>query len=260
MNHNIRIMGLFLCFILLFTYVLSAFVFAQDDIVIDTSYASDGYFTINYSGQAILKMKVGVSHNNLTTYYDYTACETSSYAFTEGDGHYTIALYSNLSGTKYKCIASKEVKVILNDDLSPFLVSTREVNFSKDDIVSQKADEICESLTDTSSKITAIYNYVHDNISYDYEFAANVSSGKIKTYTPKATEILSSHKGICYDFATLFAAMCRSQNIPCRIKKGYYQSIYHAWDEVYIDDSWYKIDTTTSINKDIFKKNKKNFN
>lgn len=253
MHQHTRILCAFLCLVIIFMYTPS-FVFATDNISIDVSHSSDGYFTISYFDNNFPKMKVGVTYNNLTTYYDYTACETSSYAFTEGDGHYTITLYKNVSGKKYKCIASKEVKVLLNDDLSPFLVSTREVNFSKDDIVSQKADEICEGLTDTSSKITAIYNYVHDNISYDYEFAANVSSGKIKTYTPKATEILSSHKGICYDFATLFAAMCRSQNIPCRIKKGYYRNVYHAWNKVYLDGLWYKVDTTTSINKEILKK------
>jgi transglutaminase-like putative cysteine protease len=200
-------------------------------------------------------MKVGITYNGDITYRDYTAGDTSVYAFTEGDGHYTIALYSNVSGTKYRLITKKIVKVLLDNDLSPFLVSTKEVEFSKDDAVSQKAAEICNGLTDTSSKIIALHGYIHDNISYDYAFAADVSSGKIKTYTPKATEILSNHKGICYDFATLYAAMCRSQGIPCRIKKGYYRSIYHAWNEVYIDGLWYKVDTTTSMNKEILKKN-----
>jgi transglutaminase-like putative cysteine protease len=199
-------------------------------------------------------MKVGITHGGITDYYDYTAGDTSSYALTQGNGYYTITLYRNVSGTKYKRITGKTVKVILDNDLAPFLVSTKEVDFSKDDIVSKKAEEICKDLTDTSSKIIAIHNYIHDNISYDYVFAADVNSGKVKMYTPKAAEVLRSCKGICYDFATLFAAMCRSQDIPCRIQKGYYRSVYHAWNEVYIDGCWYKVDTTTSINKEIYKK------
>jgi len=253
MQWHTRILGVFLCIIMLCIYAPS-FIFAAVDTSIDISHSSDGYFTVNYSEQNPVKMKVEVTYGKTTTYYDYTAGEESSYAFVKGDGIYTIGLYKNVSGTKYKRVAVASVNVILDDPLSPYLVSTKEVAFSEDDAVSKKAAEICDKLSDQVSKIIAIYEYVHDNISYDYEIAADISSGKIKLYSPKATEILSSHKGICYDFATLFAAMCRSQGIPCRIVKGYYRNVYHAWNEVYLDGLWYKVDSTISINKEILKK------
>ena len=237
--------------------LFSTFVFAEDKDIIDTSQSSEGYFTISYSDNNPVKMKVGVTFNNKVTYYDYTSGETSSYAFVQGDGTYTIKLYRNVQGSKYSCIFTKSVTVKLKNSLSPFLVSTKEITYTKDDDVSKKASEICKGLTETEAKIVTIHDYIHDNISYDYEFAADVNSGKIQSYTPKASDILSSHKGICYDFATLFAAMCRSQDIPCRIKKGYYRSIYHAWNEVYVNDTWYKVDIALPINKDSLKKTKK---
>lgn len=254
MNYSTRLAGLLLCFTLLFTYIIQYSVYANSKDVIDTSTSSDGYYTIDYSDLNPTKMKVAVAYDDIVTYYDYTANEASVYAFTKGNGIYTITLYRNVKGTSYKRIETEKVNVKLKNSLAPYLISTTEITFSKDDAVSQKAAEICEGLTNAYLKTTAIHKYVHDNISYDYKFATDVSSGKIKTYIPKATEVLSSHKGICYDFATLFAAMCRSQDIPCRIQKGYYRSVYHAWNEVYIDGYWYKVDTTTSMNKEIYKK------
>ena len=256
MNNSTRLAGLLLCFTLLFTYVIQYPIYANSKDIIDTSTSSDGYYIINYSDSNPVKMKVAVSYDDIITYYDYTANEVSIYAFTKGNGIYTITLYRNVKGTSYKRIETEKVNVKLKSSLAPYLISTKEITFSKDDAVSQKAAEICEGLTSIYSKTTAIHKYVHDNISYNYELAANVSSGKITTYAPKAIDVFNSHMGICCDFATLFAAMCRSQGIPCRIKKGYYQSIYHAWNEVCIDGFWYKVDTTTSMNKAILKKNK----
>ncbi|MBR5313770.1 MAG: transglutaminase domain-containing protein [Clostridia bacterium] len=72
-------------------------------------------------------------------------------------------------------------------------------------------------------------------------FAKDDPVGK-KAYVPNTTSILESKKGICYDYAALFAALCRSQNIPCSIEKGYYYGGYHAWNKVYLNDTWYTMD------------------
>ena len=244
MNYATRITGLFLCITLLLVCTLPSSVFAQDGITIDISHASDGYFTINYSIQTSTKMKVGVLHDNSTIYHDYTAGDTSSYAFTEGSGEYTITLYSNVTGYKYQEVASNTVNVSLKNDLAPYLVSMKEVEFSEDDIVAQTAYEICGNMNNEKKKVAAIRTYVRNNIAYDYDFAESVSNGTIKIYHPKASDILQSKKGICYDYAVLFAAMCRSQAIPCAIIKGYSNGRYHACNRVYCDGTWHDIDLT----------------
>lgn len=57
---------------------------------------------------------------------------------------------------------------------------------------------------------------------------------------PNPDETLASRSGICFDYASLAAAMLRSLGIPCQVITGYVgpESLYHAWNMVYIDGSW----------------------
>lgn len=41
--------------------------------------------------------------------------------------------------------------------------------------------------------------------------------------------------------------MCRSQNIPCTLTKGYAGSSYHAWNKVNVSGNWYQIDMTYAV-------------
>ena len=56
---------------------------------------------------------------------------------------------------------------------------------------------------------------------YDNKLANEITSGKITKYIPDTAATLKGTTGICYDFSSLFAAMCRSQGIPCALTKGY---------------------------------------
>ena len=51
------------------------------------------------------------------------------------------------------------------------------------------------------------------NFEYDYDCEPFIQYFNIR-------KTLTSKKGICYDFAHLFAALCRSQNIPCYVIDG----------------------------------------
>ena len=222
-------------------------VYATNIIVVDTSNVYDGYILIYYSTSNLAKIKIGIALDDQVVYYDYDIGTTACYAFTKGDGLYTISIYQNIKDDLYKRIFYKKVYVELENKLSPYLISTYEVNFSKDDDVSKKASEICKLKFMPLVKVCTIHDYVYKNIAYDYDLAANIKSGKIKSYHPKAIDILKNKKGICYDKAVLFAAMCCSQDIPCEIVKGYYKDIPHAWNKVYIKDKWIYIDPSTKI-------------
>ena len=80
--------------------------------------------------------------------------------------------------------------------------------------------------------VSNVYNYVIENIEYDYDHAANLENG----YIPDPDTTLSSGSGICLDYASLMACMLRSQNIPCQLEVGYAGEAYHAWISVYIAD------------------------
>ncbi|MBE6614641.1 MAG: transglutaminase domain-containing protein [Ruminococcaceae bacterium] len=256
MKRCTRFLGVFLCFIFVCACIFPVSVSAADTIVINTDHASEGYFSVYCGTSDTARMKVGVTFNKKVTYYDYTPGDTSTYTFTQGNGSYTITLFRNVRGTSYKQIATKAVNVTLESSLAPYLASTKEITFSKDDAVGKKAAELCKGLTDTTAKVLAIHNFVAANLSYDYDLAANITSGTIKTYVPNTSDVLSAKKGICYDFASLFAAMCRSQEIPCAIEKGYYQNAYHAWNKVYIDGEWHNVDLTMASSHKIIKAKK----
>lgn len=98
-------------------------------------------------------------------------------------------------------------------------------------------------------KVTAIYNYIAGHYTYDTKLANDITSGKVSKYIPDTAATLNSNKGICYDLASLFAAMYRSQDIPCTLTKGCAGSSYHAWNKVNVSGNWYQIDMTYAVAK-----------
>lgn len=238
-----RFLGVFLCLVM----VITGNVFAANETTIDVSNANDGYFSVEYNDSEDVKMKVGVTFDGETVYYNYTPNTKSAYSFVKGNGNYIITLYRNLYGTSYETVTSASVYVQLENALAPYLVSTAEVTFSAEDSVGKKAAELCKNEETDEEKVLALHNYISKNYKYNYIFANAVMKGEIKNYTPNTNEILDGNRGVCYDFSALFAAMCRSQGIPCAVAKGYLNGAYHAWNMVYLNDSWVAIDLTNSV-------------
>ena len=105
------------------------------------------------------------------------------------------------------------------------------------------ADEICDDCDTDEEKVKAIYEWMIHNFEYDYEY-----NPVIQYFNAHKT--LSKRKGICYDFAHLFAALCRSQNIPCYVVDGDKcddVQYHHTWNRVYFNDSWWNMDVTFDI-------------
>lgn len=77
------------------------------------------------------------------------------------------------------------------------------------------AHQLTENLETDKEKLEAIYKYVVRNISYDYEKVNTICC----RYNPDADSTLEEGKGICYDYASLTAAMLRSVSIPAKFVK-----------------------------------------
>ena len=97
----------------------------------------------------------------------------------------------------------------------------------------------------------AIYNYMASRYTYDNKLANEITSGKITKYIPDTAATLKGTTGICYDFSSLFAAMCRSPGSPCALTKGYAGSSYHAWNKVNLNGKWYQIDLTYAVTRSV---------
>ena len=82
-------------------------------------------------------------------------------------------------------------------------------------------------------KLSAIYLFVISHIEYDKELADNVHSG----YIPDVDSVMEKGKGICFDYASLLAAMLRSQGVPTKLVIGYTGDAYHAWISVYSEET-----------------------
>ncbi|MBO5333964.1 MAG: transglutaminase domain-containing protein [Clostridia bacterium] len=108
-------------------------------------------------------------------------------------------------------------------------------------------DEICSGTLTDEEKAKAAYTWVLNNITYDYDCNPFYQHSDLdKTSQTK--------KGICYDIANLFTAICRSQNIPCYSVDGYRKDDYqykHTWNRVCIDGAWYNVDITADLTNSI---------
>ena len=101
------------------------------------------------------------------------------------------------------------------------------------------ADEICAGCETDEEKVQAIYQWIMHNFEYNYDYYAFIQYFNVR-------QTLRTHKGVCYDFSNLFAALCRSQNIPCYVVDGtsYETAAQHTWNRVYYNSSWWDVDVT----------------
>ena len=105
------------------------------------------------------------------------------------------------------------------------------------------ADEICTDCDTDEEKVKTIYYWMTHNFEYDYDCEPIIQYFNVRKF-------LSKRKGICYDFSHLFAALCRSQNIPCYVLDGTKlddANYHHTWNRVYFDGSWWDMDVTFDI-------------
>lgn len=211
----------------------------NDNAVIDVSNIKDGYVMVKYLVKTDKLLKILIKGPSTETYQynmksdgNYVVCPLS-----DGNGEYTIKVYENVKGSDYSLKHSAAVNVKLNDEFAPFLRPNQYVNFTENSEVVKKAAELTKDKKTMLDKITAIYDFVINNFTYDKELAATVKSG----YLPDVDKILAAKKGICFDYAAVMTAMARSQNIPTKLVLGYASlptgSVYHAWINTYSEET-----------------------
>ena len=104
-------------------------------------------------------------------------------------------------------------------------------------------DEIYSGTLMDEEKAKVAYAWILNNITYDYD------CNPVYQYS-NLDKTLRTKKGICYDIANLFTAICRSQNIPCYSVDGCRKDDYqykHTWNRVCIDGAWYNVDVTADL-------------
>ncbi len=169
--------------------------------------------------------------------------ESVSLPLTMGNGMYNMEVRLYITPTEIEHLWSGTFRLEMDNMLAPYLSSSRIVNWTTDMELTQKASALAEGKNRTQTAL-AISRFLADNFTYSHATPP-------PTYLPELNQIYQKKSGICYDFAALYAAMCRAVNIPCRLVMGYSEYVemdkYHAWCQVYLDGVWVNIDPTYSI-------------
>ncbi|MDF2949346.1 MAG: hypothetical protein K0R07_1377 [Sedimentibacter sp.] len=226
----------FIMLIALTTTAYGAEIYKSAVSEIDASNAADGYVKVKYLNETTKKLKVIIEKDSVQYTYDLNnAGEYDTYPLQMGDGSYKIRVFENISDKKYATKQTVTIKVKLNDQNAPYLISSQMVNYNDNSETIKKAHELVEGKTTDIEKVDIIYDYVISNIAYDNEKAKTVKSG----YLPSIDDILKSNKGICFDYAAVMAAMLRSEKIPVKLVTGYSSNLsaFHAWNEVYTKEN-----------------------
>ena len=201
---------------------------------VDYSNAALGYISASYSGKSA-KAKLRIVCNGITCDHDLSVTgEAEYFPLMQGSGDYRIQIYEQLDGKLYSAALDLSVTLEVEDEVGMYLYPNRYSMFTEKSECVKASAELCAGLEGEIEKIGAIFIYITDNVTYDYDLAATVKSG----YIPDPDSVFAKNTGICFDYASLFAAMARSQGIPARLVIGYAEpEIYHAWNEVYTEET-----------------------
>lgn len=200
--------------------------------VIDYSNMEDGYVMVRFTASSDKRLAVQVAGPTTTYTYYLTAGEWSTFPLSDGNGDYKVTVLERVTD-KYAVVLSATLKVTLEDEFAPFLRPNQYVDYETAPKSVEKAAELTKGVTEPLGKVEKIYNFVVENLSYDKEKAKTVKSG----YLPELDKVLASKKGICFDYASLMAGMLRSQGVPCKLVVGYAGTAYHAWINVWTEET-----------------------
>ena len=146
---------------------------------------------------------------------------------------YALEVYENIADDQYSALLNDTFEVSLESEFLPFLYPNQYVNFDENSKAVRLAGELAEDAADDLDVVAKVFNYVTENITYDYDKAENVEYG----YLPDIDETLETKTGICFDYAALMCAMLRCRGIPAKLDIGYTNDgMYHAWISVYLDE------------------------
>ncbi len=208
-------------------------VYESNGFIIDYSNGEYGYISI-LSPSSDSTLKAQVSLNDTVYTYTLVSNEYVIVPLQMGNGVYSVRLLKNKEGSTYVVSASTKIDIELVDETTAFLYPNQIVNYNKETQAIMKSFELTQEADSEIERVYEIYQYIIQNIDYDYDKA---ELAQTKFILPIIDETYLIEKGICFDYASLMSAMLRVQHIPTRVVTGYVEQGYHAWVEVYIQDT-----------------------
>lgn len=177
--------------------------------------------------------------------YAFRAMNSTLYPRTTRGTQYTVA--ENYSTLCFQVAVTEAVPANLTN-----LVPTAQVNSGNQAIREQAARIIAAAgaVTDRQ-KAAAVYNFLIDGNpdgKFVYTYYPDIFPGYLTSHWNSifiASHFLQRRKGVCNDFAELYAALVRSLGIPVKKVSGTDGSgSGHMWNTVFFEDRWWWLDAT----------------
>lgn len=219
-----------------------------DQVIIDQKDADKGIVHISYVSPNKRRLKVIIEKGEGKYVYNLDeGGKVETYPLQMGNGTYKISILENTKADKFRLVKCTEVELNMEKIEEVYLNSIQNIDWQESSMVVKKGEEITQGIEQKNECVRCLYDYVIREYTYDYDKLATLPS----TYLPDIDKIVEEKTGICYDFASLYAALLRSQGIPVKLVKGYTSNAkgYHAWNEVYDEETgeWHIIDITYDL-------------
>lgn len=222
--------------------------------LVDMTNVSQGYIAASCTADTRTRLRVTHNDTGGEDLYELDNDGTMNfYPLTRGDGSYTFVVYVNLQEDEYLPFVTAQASVTLADQFAPYTIPTRLVRYDEDSACVQQSYESAAHSATNLEVAKQVLNWVVENVSYDTE-KAELLGGKPSAYEPFPDETYQTRKGICYDYASLTAAMLRANGIPTKLVKGNVtdpegNDIYHAWNLVWLEEAgWVLFEIPTTPN------------
>ena len=217
--------------------------FCQEGLCIDSSDLNRGLIKIGYAGESSEKVKVMIEKDSERYVYPLVPDgKIVGFPLQMGNGEYKVSVLTNVSGNRYAYIDTKKFELNISNQNTVYLNSIQLISWNPQSRAVRKNQEIVDGESTIPEKVDLVYDFIINNVSYDYDKVSKLHPN----YIPNPDQTIQELKGICYDYASLLAAMKRSEEIPVKLVKGYSTHVdgYHAWNEILINGEWVVVDTT----------------
>lgn len=204
---------------------------------IDASHVADGYVIARMSSAARLKFQV--AHDDAVYNYDLPNNGSPTvFPINMGDGSYRFRIMKNTTGNDYAEAEGIEADVALGSEFAPFLIPNQYCSYTAESECVAVARELASDAATEAEAVQRVCDYIVKNVAYDTEKATVLSA--TTGYVPDPDTTLTTGTGVCFDYASLGAAMLRSLGIPTKVVTGYVSpdDLYHAWIMVHVDGTW----------------------
>ena len=249
----IRLLILTMVFLCAFTTTASAATVSG----LKTSYSPNDNISVDYEAdiaKGVLNICVtgsdndfslGIFKNDERYSYRLKPGEKAAIPFNMGNGAYNVKLFLYVGETTAVQLWETTFFIGLESENAPYLNPSKMVKWTGDSALAEAAKNL--AVKDDPEK-TALE--ICKFISKRYSFDKSITSVPA-WYVPDLAAVYENSTGICYDYAALYTAMCRSVGIPTKMVFGYSpyvgMSQYHAWCLVLIDGKWRPIDPIYSM-------------